>query len=350
MIVDQENRALTMLDVGEKGFISSLKPLLKESGKFVNGFGHDVSVIDLGFEDLVAFKIDRASRPVLLDLGINDYSIWGRLAAVANISDMAAGGAVPHAVMLSLVLPRSFCAEDARNIVLGCQSACDEHGVSFVGGDTKEGRCVEVIGAAVGRVARDRYWSRKKANVGDVLYVTGKLGGAGASMMLMKEFDGLRREECIRVLSMPTVDLAIANELRACGLVFSACDLSDGLADAVELFCSDNVGIVLEAASFPLHDLAKLVGVMKDRDPWRLAFAVGDWGLAVVVKAEDVEGFEKKFSGFEGCTRVGTFVRGSSRSVALDSASSPLPVMRNEHFRSRLEDGASFLNGVFAGS
>jgi len=336
-----------MLDVGEKGFISSLKPLLTQSGNFVNGFGHDVSVIDLGFEDLVAFKIDRASRPVLLDLGVNDYAIWGRLAAVANISDMAAGGAVPQAIMLSLVLPRNFCAEDARNIVLGCQAACNEHGVSFVGGDTKEGGGVEVIGAAIGRVGRDRYWSRKKADVGDVLYVTGKLGGAGASMVLMGEFGGLRREECIRVLSMPTVDLAIASELRACGLVFSACDLSDGLADAVELFCSDKVGIILEAARFPLHELAELVGVMKDCDPWKLAFAVGDWGLAFVVKAEDVDEFERRISGSDRCSKVGTFTRGASRSVALVSGVAPLPMIRNEHFRSRLEDGASFLSGAF---
>ncbi|MGF6417054.1 thiamine-monophosphate kinase [Stenotrophomonas sp. AN71] len=334
----------SMLDIGEKGFIASLMPMLSDSDAFVNGFGHDVSIVDVGLDELIAFKIDRAPKPVLLALGYDEYRVWGRLAAVANISDIIAGGAVPYAVMLSLVLPRDFPAEYARQIVLGCRDACQEHGVNFVGGDTKEGREAQVVGAAIGRVSRGRYWARRKAVAGDRLYVTGTVGAAAAAMLELSRSEVKERDRFVSVLRNPCADVKIAAKLREKSMIFAACDISDGLCDAVELFSSGSVGVVIDADRLPLSCLAIETSTRLGVEAWKFAFSVGDWGLALVVSKEDCDEFEKIFCGENEVTRIGDFLEISSSEVRHRGRSLALPKIRNEHFRSRFEDGAEFLD------
>ncbi|MGP4959074.1 AIR synthase related protein, partial [Pseudomonas helleri] len=127
----------TMSELGEKAFLKMLLPDLYVAPSFVNGFGHDASIMDFGLEKLLAFKIDRAPYPVALQRGIGDYKTWGRLAVAANVSDLLAVGATPRALMLSLVLPGHFEIDNASAIIKGCEEACIAHGIAFVGGDIR---------------------------------------------------------------------------------------------------------------------------------------------------------------------------------------------------------------------
>ncbi|RYH60989.1 MAG: hypothetical protein EON54_10500, partial [Alcaligenaceae bacterium] len=59
-----------MSDLGEKAFLKLLLPTLQVSPSFVNGFGHDASILDVGLEQHLAVKIDRAPFPVALNRGL----------------------------------------------------------------------------------------------------------------------------------------------------------------------------------------------------------------------------------------------------------------------------------------
>src|SRR6266849_2733515 len=128
-----------MNDLGEKAFLSALLPHLHVAPAFVNGFGNDASVIDLGWqEQLLVMKIDRAGSPIAAKRGWSDYRMWGRLAVTANCNDILAVGGRPTAMMLCVCVPGSWSTRDVTDIILGCEEECLRLGIAFVGGDTKE--------------------------------------------------------------------------------------------------------------------------------------------------------------------------------------------------------------------
>jgi len=167
-----------MGSIGEKNFIAGLMPTLRTDARFLNGYGDDASIIDIGCGDLcLVMKIDRAAQPIASKNGWADYAVWGRLAVTANCSDILAVGGQPVAFMLSMCLSKEWRVEDAVDIIRGCQEECEKHGISFVGGDTKESREAQIVGCACGTAARGSFLSRKGAEEGDILAVAGRLGG-----------------------------------------------------------------------------------------------------------------------------------------------------------------------------
>lgn len=336
----------TMAETGEKAFIKSLLPQLTTDPSFVNGFGHDASIVDIGLDELIACKIDRAPFPVSLEYGFGDYKTWGRLATVANVSDILAVGAEPKALMLSLVLPRDFAPKEARQIVMGCQEACLEHGLAFVGGDTKEGETAQVIGAAWGTVKRRCYFGRGKAEPGDALFVAGKLGAFSASLELVKaQTANDCSEEWKRVLTLPAARINEAVLMRQSHCVAHACDLSDGLSEAISLFCSRGVGIRLNENKLPLHSLVGEAANTTGIAPWKFAMAVGDWAIAFIIKKSDIARFKAGLPENSQIFELGHFNKtGRQQIVTLNNQVIDIPPIVNEHFKLRAEDNAKYFD------
>lgn len=336
----------TMFDLGEKAFLKSLLPRLEVAPSFVNGFGHDASIIDLGFEEYLAFKIDRAPFPVALHRGIGDFRTWGRLAVVANVSDLLAVGAIPRALMLSLVLPGEFDAENARAIVEGCEEACAAHDIAFVGGDTKEGKAAQVVGAAWGTVAKNAVVGRALAGDGDRLFVAGFLGAFVGALKLMDACSDAAefRQEWIQTLTLPSARMHEARFMRQAGMVAAACDLSDGLADALEIFCGAGVGITLEESKMPMHSQAVEASRTTGLPLWRFALGVGDWAIAFVVREKDVAQFRLAMDASLILHEIGRF-NNSGRKVIreVSGAEKEVPNLINEQFRKRLEDDGIYM-------
>ncbi|WP_188434325.1 thiamine-phosphate kinase [Halopseudomonas salina] len=330
-----------MSDLGEKAFLRSLLPSLKVDPSFVNGFGHDASILDIGLEQLLACKIDRAPFPVAIGRGVGCYRVWGRLAVAANVSDLLAVGAEPRAMMLSLVVPGNFEADAAREIVMGCEESCISHRIAFVGGDTKEGTSPQVVGAAWGTVIRGAGFGREAAKPGDFLFIAGRLGAFASSLALMDSQDGVSGypKSWIDALVSPMARINEGRYMRESCKVVAACDLSDGLADAIRIFCADGAGITLSEPNLPMNPLAKTASEKLRVPLWRFAFGVGDWAIAFVVRESDVETFRAGIPDGMELTQAGRF-DGSGDILVKDRAGriQKPPELINEHFRRRAED------------
>jgi thiamine-monophosphate kinase len=343
---------VTMSELGEKAFLKALLPTLKVAPSFVNGFGHDASIVDVGLEQCLAVKIDRAPFPVALHYGVGDFSTWGRLAVVANVSDLLAVGANPHALTLSLVVPGGFDAADARAIVMGCEEACASHGIAFVGGDTKEGQTAQVIGAAWGTVAKGAEFGRATAMPGDYLFLAGQLGAFAGTLRLMDArppADEIPRE-WIKTLIEPTARVHEGRYLRESRKVAAACDLSDGLADALNIFCAAGAGITLSESRLPMHQLAVQASAKCGVPLWRFAFGVGDWAIACVVRDKDAIAFRLAAeSGFH-LMEIGRF-DDTGRKLISDGTGMKreIPSLINEQFRRRIEDNGTYLHELLHG-
>jgi len=143
---------------------------------------------------------------------------WGRKAVMVNASDIAAMGARPRYVLVSLGVPRRFATADARKIMRGALEASTRIGARIVGGDTC--RCgTLVVSVMMAAEAPSGKWvTRSGARPGDAVLVTGPLGGSLPSGHHLRFFprigEGLFLAGHYRVHAMADVSDGLAADLR----------------------------------------------------------------------------------------------------------------------------------------
>jgi thiamine-monophosphate kinase len=189
-----------------------------------------------------------------------DWLSWrdlGWRAAAVNLSDLAASGATPEALVVTLGLPPESDLADVVELYEGIAEA----GVPVRGGDTSRSNQVVLSVTAVGH--SERVPGRGGARPGDRLVVTGPLGAAGAAF---------RREGYVR----PPLRLDEGRELAR--VAHAMLDVSDGLAvDAGHLAIRSGVRCVVQLERVPLAEGAKLTDLGFGED-FELLAAVDDPG------------------------------------------------------------------------
>jgi len=204
-----------------------------------------------------------------------DWISWRELgfrAAAVNLSDLAASGAAPEALLVTLVVP----PETAVEHVLELYGGIAEAGVPVVGGDTSAGCTVMLSVTAAGR--SERVPGRDGARPGDVLVVSGPLGAAGAAFRSGR-------------YARPPLRLAEGRELAQ--TASAQLDISDGLAvDAAHLARRSGVRCVLELERVPLATGATLDDLGFGED-FELLAAVPDAGrFHAIGRVDEGDGVE----------------------------------------------------------
>ena len=236
-----------------------------------------------------AVTLDVLSEGVHFRLDWTSFGDLGYKAAGVNLSDLAAMGAEPEGLLVGLGAPRE--AEVAQVIEL--YEGLNEAGVPVVGGDTTRTASWFVSVTAFG--TSERVPGRAGAVPGDLLVVTGPLGGSAAGRYVLEHgLEGF--DELVSAHRRPPVRL---EEGKALGRVAHAMvDLSDGIgSDAARIAERSGCKVVLDAEAIPraprLDDVA-------DLPFWTLG---EDYELLAALAPEDAEG-----SGF---SVVGRIERGS---------------------------------------
>ena len=202
-----------------------------------------------------------------------DWLTWRELgfrAAAVNLSDLAASGATPEALVVAFAAPASTAAEDAIALYEGIAEA----GVPVVGGDTSAAGQVVIDITALGR--SERVPGRAGARPGDVLVVTGPLGAAGAAF---------RFGQHVRP------PLRLVEGRRLARHAHAMLDISDGIAvDAGHLARRSAVRCIVDLDAVPLAGGATIDDLGFGED-FELFAAVDDpEGLPVVGRVEEGEG------------------------------------------------------------
>ena len=207
-----------------------------------------------------------------------DWIPWrdlGYKAAAVNLSDLAALGAEPEALLVSLALPPETDSGDVVELYEGLA----EPGVPLAGGDTTRAETLTLTVTAVGR--SERVPGRAGAVPGDVLVVTGPLGAAAAGLHVLREgLDGF--PELVERHRRPPLRL---EEGRRLGRVAHAVvDLSDGIAgDAARIGERSGCRIVLVPEAIPR---APRIEEVADLPFWAMG---EDYELLAAVAPEDAE-------------------------------------------------------------
>ena len=332
-----------MVDVGEKAFLAALLPTLTADSSFINGFGHDASVMDLGLREFdLVMKIDRAAQPIAALNGWSDHRVWGQMAVTANCSDILTVGGQPRGFMLSMSMDADTPVQIANAIVAGAANECRRRGVAFLGGDTKEAPGVNVVGAAVGIIDKGRHFDRHAGRDGDLLVLAGTVGGfLGAYRMCHGDLDPPRG--AIEYLSTPQAAWLEAAAFAKIHGVRSACDLSDGLGSSALNVVGGGLGAVLDFDALPFHHLARASANARGVDLLPYAFGVGDWGILYAVDPLEEAAIRNLTNSGMSVAVIGRVELEPGLRLSRGSLFS-LTTSENEHFRHRMEDQGSYFD------
>ena len=219
-----------MAAVGEFGLIEMILRSVGKTRSVRVGIGNDAAVLffnrhkDLLFTTDMLIEGRHFLRPAATAFEIG----WKAMAV--NISDIAAMGGRPTAAVVSAGLPKDLTVGAVRGIYRGLEAISENFKVNVVGGDTNRSEKIVLSVALLGEVARGRAICRSGAKVGDVIFVSGSLGGSYASKKHLR--------------FMPRV--AEAAYLTRRFKVHAMMDLSDGLAsDIHSLADASRVGALL---------------------------------------------------------------------------------------------------------
>lgn len=175
----------------------------------------------------------------------------GIKSVVCNVSDIAAMGGTPTFMFVSLALPSDADVNWVESLYRGMADACRRYGVVLAGGDTTHGRDVTVSITLLGRVSSGNLRLRSHARSGELLCVTGPLGGAAAGLAMLSA--GLDPPPYLKNKHLaPECRLDVAPAIAP--LARAMIDVSDGLAAEVGHICErSNTGAEIDAEAIPLH-------------------------------------------------------------------------------------------------
>lgn len=299
------------------------------------GVGDDAAVLEVEGVNLVA-TTDMLVAKTHFPPGTTPEQM-ARKSVVANLSDLAAMGAKPLAVLFSVALPRNLDLSFVRRMLKTMDSVAGKYGAYVIGGDLDESDGIVIAGVALGIVQKGELLKRSGAEAGDLVAVTGSLGKASAGLRILTEkIPRTDFSPLVRAQLEPRARVREGEVLAKSGAVTSAIDLSDGLASNLwQLAKESGVRITIDRESVPddrlVTKLAKTRGLGPDDF---VLFGGEDYELLFTVK---LVGWEKVRRAFKrtgtNATVIGRVERGGGVYVVEKGKRSKLPERGFEHFK-----------------
>ena len=302
-------------------------------------FGDDVSAVNIGDGRVAVLKTDMLTGKT--DVPRN-MSMWqaARKAVVMNISDFAAKGVKPKAILVSLGLPKDLMRKDVEEIARGLNAGARQYGAYVVGGDTSEASDLVIAVYLYGTAEEKALMLRSGAKVGDIVAVTGFFGKSAAGLrLLLDEYaasEGLR-EELVGSVCMPQARLKEGLALSGSRAVSASVDSSDGLAWSLhEIAKLSGVGFLIN--SVPVADEVKRFAEFNGLDALELALYGGEeYELVVTVKPKLWANAETAVEAVGGrLLPIGKVTRDKQVVLEVDGKKCPIEARGWEHFKSKI--------------
>jgi len=279
--------------MGEFDLLAKLRERLPEPGPRVRlGSGDDAAVTVPG--GATATSVDAIVEGVHFRRDQSDLATIGRKALATALSDLAAMGAEAGEAYVHLGVPADLGEADCLELLDGMLALAAETGTELAGGDLTRAPVLTLAVTVVGHApSPERLVGRGGAGRGDLLVLTGEIGGAAAGLLLLED-PGLGRElseetaERLRRRQLdPRPRLRAGRALAGAG-ASAMIDLSDGLAgDAAHLAVASGVALRIEAAALPLAKGVAEVAAAAGREPLELACSGGeDYELLAAIGPE----------------------------------------------------------------
>jgi thiamine-monophosphate kinase len=318
------------MDINEDELLVAIRRVLSSTdADVIVPVGDDAAVVSAGVGDLV-LTTDALVEGTHFDRATSTAHDVGSKAIAVNVSDIAAMAGSPRYALCALTLSEDVDAAWTMELFGGMREACEEFGAILVGGNVARGAAVSVVVALTGEVATGRAVTRAGAGPGDIVAVTGSLGGAAAGLRLAKEaLQGAWTDEvrdAIRRQQHPTPRVGEAQVLARHGAT-AMIDVSDGLAlDLARMCDASGVGVRLNLADVPVHPAAAEGEALGGGEDYELLATMPSAAAAADAAAELRELFGVPL------TTIGTMVANGLEVIDAAGRNRPLERRGWDHF------------------
>lgn len=301
-----DNKDKTNLnELGEFGLIEYLTKQVELTQKSsVKGIGDDAAVLDFSnYKTLIS--TDLLLENVHFDLRYVPLKHLGYKAIQVNLSDIYAMNGMASQVTISIGLSSKFPLEAVEEIYEGALIACKKYGVDLIGGDTSastQGLVISVT--SIGYAETDKIAYRSAAKEGDLICVSGDLGGAYVGLQLLEREkqiflenpniqpdlegkDYIVERQLKPESRKDIVELLAALEIQPHAMI----DVSDGLASEILHICkASNVGCKLYEEKIPIDPMTYETAREFGLDPTVCALSGGeDYELLFTIPQADYD-------------------------------------------------------------
>ena len=299
------NNRTEISDLGEFGLIEHLtKNFEIHNASTILSVGDDAAVID-HFGKQTVITTDLLLEGIHFDLMYTPLKHLGYKSVIVNLSDIYAMNATPTQITISIGLSNKVSLEALDEFYEGVFAACEKYGVDLIGGDTSSSQKGFIISVtAIGEVTPDTYVKRSTAQKGDLICVSGDVGGAFLGLTLMEREKQIYLENpkiqpdlegedyIVGRLLKPEARKDIIEFLAANDIVpTSMMDVSDGVSSEVLHLCKQsNLGCVIYESKLPIHEDARMAAFKFKLDPTVCALNGGeDYELIFTMKQSDYD-------------------------------------------------------------
>lgn len=330
---------VTQRDLGEHEIIKRMIEHFEVMPDIAVPFGDDVSAIPINREHVAVLKTDMLVWQTDVPKKMSAYQA-ARKAVVMNISDFAAKGVLPTAVLAALGLPKGVDKTTVDEVAFGLNDGAREYGAYVVGGDTNEA-CDLIISIMVyGTAKKDELMLRRGAKPGDIVAVTGLFGKSAAGLrLLLKDYqvpEGVQKTLAEAVF-IPKAKLKEGLALAKSKAVSASIDSSDGLAWSLhELAEMSNVGFLID--QLPIADEINLFCEINRLDPFDLALYGGEeYELVVTIKPDMFEAAQSVVQAAGGnLWQIGKVTKQKELILKIGSEKIPINPRGWEHFKTKI--------------
>lgn len=303
--MDSKQKFTDVNVLGEFGLIESLtKDISPLHATTITGIGDDAAVMKYGDQHVVV-STDLLVEGIHFDLMYSPLKHLGYKAIIVNLSDIYAMNARPTQVTVSVAISSKYSVEAMTQLYEGIKEACRLYKVDLVGGDTTsspKGMTISVT--AIGVVEADKITYRSGAKKGDIVCVSGDLGGAYLGLQILEREKQLyldnpgiqpdledQKYVLERQLKPEARKDMIAYFAKDDLVPTSMIDISDGLASDLMHICkASKVGAYLEEAKIPIKQEAQMLAIKFQLDPVTTALNGGeDYELLFTIDEKDLE-------------------------------------------------------------
>ena len=294
-------------DIGEFELIKKISHnSITNSRNILVSIGDDAAVFSIDPGKVITLTTDLLIEDVhFIRTKITPVDL-GYKAIAVNLSDIAAMGAKPEHVFVSLGIPDDLDVEYIDNLYTGMKEMAGKYDVNILGGDTSISKMSLFINIAMTGIADpDRLLYRNIARPDDIVFSTGYLGSSRAGLQLLMNYDKSEEDEFSELINAHKRPYPFVEEglfLSECTGVHAAIDVSDGLSsDLGHIAEQSDTGFCLEEKKMPVSDALKNFCMKYSYEPVEYALAGGEDYVLVFTAdpecaADIAESYRNKFS------------------------------------------------------
>ena len=242
-----------------------------ENTRVFRGIGDDTAVLDVAKGRQLLVTTDLCIEDVHFRRAWHPARCVGHRCLARGLSDIAAMGGEPVACFLSLGVPASLPQGWVDDFIEGLFALARRFDVTLAGGDISSSEKILADIVVTGQAPSGKAVLRSGARAGDVIYVTGELGGSAAQLQRLFAGEKIKPKLSDRHF-YPQPRLQTGQWLRQDGAT-AMIDLSDGLSTDLDHICAESdVCAMIDAARLPIAPNANLQLALHGGEDYELLF------------------------------------------------------------------------------